>query len=190
MTTSSARDEGARYRIDRPTFSDLMSDLRIPSDDLGAGDKIPHIDLPTTEGGQFTTESIATDGRPVLLVFGSLTCPATESAGRGLVDLHRTYGDAIRFVVVNVREAHPGADIPQPLMIDEKMHNACSLKSHHGFGFEVAVDDIDGTVHRAFGTRPTPAYLIDPSGTIVFRAPGADRGGAACHRRGPGTVAG
>lgn len=40
-------------------------------------------------------------------------------------------------------------------------------------GFEVAVDGIDGidgTVDRAFGTRPSSAYIIDPSGTIVFRA--------------------
>lgn len=83
MITSTDRDEGVRYRIDRPTFSALMRDLRIPRDDLGAGDKIPHIDLPTTEGGRFTTDSIATDGHPVLLVFGSLTCPATEGAGGG-----------------------------------------------------------------------------------------------------------
>ena len=82
-----------------------------------------HIDLPTTDGGRFSSESIAADGRPVLLVFGSLTCPVTQSAGRGLLDLHRTYGDAIRFVVVNVREAHPGADTPQPRVIDEMMRN-------------------------------------------------------------------
>ncbi|MDR7159099.1 redoxin domain-containing protein [Arthrobacter sp. BE255] len=169
-TASTTHDEGARYRIDRPTFSVIMRDMWIPKDDLGPGDKIPHIDLPTTEGGRFSSDSIAADGRPVLLVFGSLTCPATESAGRRLPDLHRTYGDAVRFVAVNVREAHPGANIPQPRVIEEKMRNARSLESHHGFAFEVAVDDIDGTVHRAFGTRPSSAYLIDPSGTIVFRA--------------------
>ncbi|WP_405475984.1 hypothetical protein [Streptomyces sp. NBC_00009] len=176
MTTArTTRGEGTRYRIDRPTFADIMRDLRIPGGDLGAGDRIPHIDLPTTDAGRFSSESIAADGCPVLLVFGSLTCPVTESAGRGLLDLHRTYGDAIRFVVVNVREAHPGADTPQPRMIDEKMRNARALKSHHGFGFEVAVDGIDGTVHRAFGTRPSSAYIIDPSGTIVFRAHWSNR---------------
>ncbi|AEF40655.1 TlpA family protein disulfide reductase [Hoyosella subflava] len=171
MTTASTTlDEGARYRIDRPTFKVIMRDLRIPSNDLGAGDAIPDVDLPTTEGGRFTTDSIAADGRPILLVFGSLTCPVTESAGRGLLDLHRRYGDVIRFVVVNVREAHPGADIPQPRVIGEKMHNARNLKGHHGFAFEVAVDDIHGSVHRAFGARPSSAYIIDPSGIIVFRA--------------------
>jgi hypothetical protein len=60
-------------------------------------------------------------------------------------------------------------------MIDEKMRNARALKSHHRFGFEVAVDGIDGTVHRAFGTRPSSTYIIDPSGTIVFRAHWSNR---------------
>jgi hypothetical protein len=57
MTTNTARDEGARYRFDRPTFSVIMRDLWIPRDDLGPGDKIPHIDLPTTEGGRFRAAS-------------------------------------------------------------------------------------------------------------------------------------
>ncbi|WP_327097535.1 redoxin domain-containing protein [Nocardia vinacea] len=174
MSTASTT-RGARYRFDRPTFSVIMRDLRIPRDDLGVGDPIPRIDLPTIEGGRFSTDSMVADGRPVLLVFGSLTCPVTESAGPGLLDLHRRYGDAIRFVVVNVREAHPGADIPQPSAIEEKMRNTRALGRHHGFAFEVAVDDIDGTVHRAFGTRPSSAYIIDPSGTIVFRAHWSNR---------------
>ncbi len=45
-----------------------------------------------------------------------------------------------------------------------------ALRDHHRIPFDVAIDDIDGTLHRAFGTRPSSAYLIDSSGTIVFRA--------------------
>ncbi|MDF3139783.1 MULTISPECIES: hypothetical protein [unclassified Streptomyces] len=40
MTTAhTTRGEGTRYRIDRPTFADIMRDLRIPRSDLGAGDR-------------------------------------------------------------------------------------------------------------------------------------------------------
>jgi hypothetical protein len=78
MTTArTTRGEGIRYRIDRPTFAGIMRDLRIPGGDLGAGDRIPHIDLLTTGAGRFSSESTAADGRPVLLVFGSLTCFTT-----------------------------------------------------------------------------------------------------------------
>ncbi|MGY2876497.1 peroxiredoxin [Marmoricola sp. URHA0025 HA25] len=163
-------DAGRRYRIDRPTLAVLMRDLRVPRHDLGPGDAIPRLDLPTTDGGRVTNESVAADGRPLVLVFGSSTCPVTESAGAGLLRLHHRYGQRFRFVVVNVREAHPGRNVPQPDSLEEKARHAVALKEHHGFGFEVAVDDIDGTVHRAFGTRPSSAYVIDPSGIILFRA--------------------
>lgn len=86
------------------------------------------------------------------MVFGSLTCPVTESAGGGLRELHARYGDRVRFVLVNVREAHPGALTPS----DHSMR----LKEHHLLPFEVATDDLDGTLHRAFGPRPSSAYPI------------------------------
>ena len=147
-----------------------MRDLWIPADDPGPGEQIPAFELATTDGGRFSNATIAARGRPLVLVFGSLTCPITESAGAGLVTLHRRYGDAVDFVMVNVREAHPGARVRQPQRAEEKMHNARALRAHHGFEFPVAVDDIDGSLHRAFGTRPSSAYLIDASGVILFRA--------------------
>ena len=166
-TATKTRD---RYRFDHPTIATVISDMRIPKTDPGPGDQAPTFDLPTTDGGKVSSDDLAQDGRPVLLVFGSLTCPVTESAGEGLRELHARYGDRIRFVVVNVREAHPGSTTRQPGTPEHKLRNAIALKAHHGFPFEVAVDDIDGTLHRSFGPRPSSAYLIDASGTILFRA--------------------
>jgi peroxiredoxin len=166
-TATKTRD---RYRFDHPTIATVLSDMRIPKSDPGPGDEAPAFDLPTTDGGKISSDDLSRDGRPVLLVFGSLTCPITESAGAGLRQLHAQYGDRIRFVMVNVREAHPGARTRQPRTSENKARNAIALKAHHGFPFEVAVDDIDGTLHRSFGPRPSSAYLIDPSGTILFRA--------------------
>jgi hypothetical protein len=179
MTRAPALDSsvrvGRRYRFDRPTLGTVLADLRIPADHPGPGDKIPFFDLPTTDGGRFSSADLATRGRPLVLVFGSLTCPITESAGPGLVTLHRTYGDAVDFAVVNVREAHPGASLRQPHLAESKMRHARALRSHHSFDFPVAVDDLDGSVHRAFGTRPSSAYIIDATGTIVFRAHWSNR---------------
>jgi len=173
MTTETARPgamSGAAYRIQHPTLPVLLSDMRIPATDPGPGDRAPLIDLPTTTGERLNTEDLARDGRPLFLVFGSLTCPITEGAADGIKDLHRRYGDRVRFVLVNVREAHPGASVPQPQTIEEKTAHAKALERHPGFEFDVAVDDIDGTLHRSFGPRPSSAYLIAPSGTILFRA--------------------
>jgi hypothetical protein len=165
-----SRNRSADYRIENPSALDVLRVLRIPSTDPGPGDRIPTFDLDTVGGGRFASDEFDGHGRSMLLVFGSLTCPITESAGDGLVELHRIYGDSVRFVVVNVREAHPGEHTPQPATIEAKTAHASHLREHHRMDFEVAVDDVDGTVHRAFGTRPSSAYLIDPAGTIVFRA--------------------
>lgn len=124
----------------------------------------------TTDGVTIAETDLGRDGRPTLLTFGSLTCPVTESAGDGLRELHAKYGDRVRFLLVNVREAHPGDMTPQPRTEQQKLEHAERLKIHHRLPFEVAADDIDGSLHRAFGPRPSSAYLIDPSGTISFRA--------------------
>lgn len=165
-----APDAGTRYRIEHPRLRDMLADLRIPSHDPGPGDQLPTFGLPTTTGGRFSSEQLDGSGRPVMLVFGSLTCPITESAGPDLARLHRLFGDRVRFVVVNVREAHPGERARQTSDPDEKARRAAELRHHHGFAFEVAIDDADGSLHQWFGTRPSSAYVIDPNGTIIFRA--------------------
>lgn len=59
----------------------------------------------------------------------------------------------------------------------------------------VLVDDLEGTVHRAYGALPNYVDIIDPQGTVVFRSDWnkpkavreALRGGPACARaQGPG----
>lgn len=160
----------AGYRFDHPTIAMVMHDMRIPDADPGPGDPIPEFSVTTTEGATVDNADLRRDGRPVLLVFGSLTCPVTESAGDGLRELADRYGDRVRFIMVTVREAHPGASTPQPQTERQKADHAAQLKAHHQLPFEVAADDLEGTLHRAFGPRPSSAYLVDPSGRISFRA--------------------
>ncbi len=165
-----AVDGPKRYRFEHPTLMILKDDLLVPKSDLGPGDHVPAFELPTTDGGRIMLGGHSSDRRPVLLVFGSLTCPVTQSAAAGLRELHARHGNDVRFVVVNVREAHPGASTGQPRSDEQKLRHARALRATHGFDFEVAVDDIDGSVHRMFGPRPNSAYILDPDGTILFRA--------------------
>ena len=158
------------YRFDHPTMSMVLSDMRIPPTDPGPGDLIPEFTVMTTDGATIDNADLRRDGRPTLIVFGSLTCPITESAGEGLRELHTRYGDRVRFVLINVREAHPGAATPQPQTEHQKTEHAVRLKQHHQLSFEVATDDLEGTMHRAFGPRPSSAYLVESSGRIMFRA--------------------
>ena len=72
--------------------------------------------------------------------------------------------------MVDVREAHPGKTVPQPQGLDEKMAHAEQLRDLHSFQFEVAVDDMDGTLHRALSPKPNSAYVLGKDGAILFRA--------------------
>ena len=49
---------------------------------------VPTFDLPTTEGGRFSTSQLEDRGVPTFIVFGSRSCPVTESGADGLVGLH------------------------------------------------------------------------------------------------------
>ncbi len=167
--TEDSQDVGRRYRYKHLALPLVMRDMYYSRDDPRPGDRVPDFDLPTLGGGRFRSADLHETG-PALLIFGSYTCPVTESAAPGLKELHSRFGDRVRFVMVDVREAHPGKAAPQPQGLDEKMALAEQLRDLHGFKFEVAVDDIDGTLHRALSPKPNSAYVLGKDGTILFRA--------------------
>jgi len=167
--TEESEDIGRRYRFDHLGLRLVMADMYFGRDDPAPGDPVPEFDLQTLDGGRFRSADLAETG-PVLMVFGSYTCPVTDNSAPGLNDLFEQFGERVRFVMVDVREAHPGNAVPQPKSLDEKLKHAMQLRDLHGFKFEVAVDDIDGTLHRAFGPKPNSAYVLDKNGTILFRA--------------------
>jgi thiol-disulfide isomerase/thioredoxin len=167
--TAIPADTAARaYRFQRFRTLLLIDDLTFAPEAPGPGDQVPAFDLPTLGGGRFSASDLGE--RPVLLAVGSRTCPVTESSGPVLRRLHAEYGDKVRFVLVNTREAHPGDLFGQPQTPEEKQGHAIELRRHHDIPFEVAVDDIDGTLHRALTPKPNSAYLLDPAGTIRYRA--------------------
>lgn len=160
---------GRDYRFSQVRLDLVLRDMYYPSDAPRPGDKVPDFELPTIDGGCIRTADLKDTG-PVLLVFGSMTCPVTDSAAPGLRKLHGKYGGTTHFIIVNVREAHPGAKIPQPQSFNEKASHARGLRDLHDFAFDVGVDDIDGTLHRALSPKPNSAYLIGKDKTIIFRA--------------------
>jgi hypothetical protein len=167
MTASTVRAADA-YRFTRFGPALLIDDLTFARDAPGPGDRVPAFDLVTLDGGRFRDTDLGP--LPVLMVFGSRTCPVTASAGPVLRRLYALFGDRVRFVLVNTREAHPGDVFGQPQTYAEKRTHAAELRDHHAIDFEVAVDDIDGRLHRAMSPKPNSAYLIDPSGVIRHRA--------------------
>ena len=54
--------------------------------------------------------------------------------------------------------------------MEKKLKHAGLMRDYHGPRFEVAVDEVDCTLHQALSPKPNAAYIIDKEGTILFRA--------------------
>jgi hypothetical protein len=70
--------------------------------------------------------------RPLLLTFGSVTCPVTADADPKLKHLHQRDGGRVAFATLYVREAHPGDRYPQPDTSERKMQFARALGQRAG----------------------------------------------------------
>lgn len=164
-----ARPDAPAYAFTRLSLGLILQDMRFADSDPGPGDRLPRAEVERATGGRMVLpDPDAT--RPMLLVFGSSTCPVTDNAAPGLRTLHARFGEAVSFLFVNVREAHPGLAFPQPRTPERKRLHAARLQALHHFPFDVVVDDVTGSLHRALGPKPNSAYLVAPDGTILFRA--------------------
>jgi hypothetical protein len=60
--------------------------------------------------------------------------------------------------------------LPQHRTTAEKRSAARKLAIEEGIGRRVLVDDLEGTVHRAYGGAWSPVYVLDANGNVVRRA--------------------
>ena len=67
-----------------------------------------------------------------------------------------------------VRQAHPGERRPAYRTYDQKLADAREFQREEGIGWPVLADDLDGTVHRLYGSMSDPVYLIDATGRVAF----------------------
>jgi hypothetical protein len=86
-----------------------------------------------------------------------------------LKQLHAEFGDRIDFLTLYVREAHPGDRYPQPHDFERKLQHAREYRDRDGIPWPVAVDDVNGTLHRALDGKPNAAYVMDGDGVIAQR---------------------
>ncbi len=159
----------SKYRYNRVTMGILMSDFAFSKGSAASGDLFPDFKVASTDGDVIAKEHFL-GKRPLLVVFGSATCPMTASSIESLKRLHAEFGDRVTFVTLNVREAHPAENMPQPRIFEQKLEHARRLKQQFDIPWTVASDDIDGAFHRALDTKPNAAYLMDVDGKLAFRS--------------------
>ena len=154
---------------------------RGPNAQLGPqeGDPAPGFVLTDLDGKTVTLESLR--GKPVMLEFGSYTCPVFRRMVNQVEQLRRDFGNAVHWVMIYTREAHPtdgwvargntgpGIEIPQHTSFDKRLECAALCKQKLELNLLVLVDTIDDKATNAYAGAPNRGFVIDAEGKIVSR---------------------
>jgi hypothetical protein len=71
---------------------------------------------------------------------------------------------------VYTREAHPGENVPCHDGFERKLACAKLLREETGIRRDILVDDLAGTVHRAYGLMPNMTWVIGRGGRVAYKA--------------------
>jgi hypothetical protein len=155
------------YRYETFHASPLLNDARFSPDSLKPGEVLPDRTLVRSDGSEIALRDLS-DGRPTVLVTGSLTCPLSISTLPSFGELNRLYGERVAFAFIYTREAHPGESITQPATLAEKIEHARMLQEINDVDWPVLIDDMAGTLHRALDTKQNSVHILGAEGTIIF----------------------
>ena len=162
----------SRYNYDRFEKATLLKDLAGTKFGTAPepGDKAPDFELRSLDGEKIKLSDYRGE-KNVVLTFGSATCPLSAGSIAGLNEFYEEFnGEDVQFLYVYVREAHPGENLPAHRSTDDKVHAAELFREQEEIEIPVLVDDLNGKVHRKYGSLPNPTFLIDKGGRISFRA--------------------
>jgi peroxiredoxin len=134
------------------------------------GDEAPGFALKSLSGETLKLANFR-GARNVVITFGSATCPQTAASIGGLRSLASEFSaSGVEFLLIYVREAHPGADLPPHRSIEEKQRAAELLRDQEQIDFPVLIDELGGETHRKYGALPNASFIVDKSGRIAYRS--------------------
>ena len=131
-----------------------------------AGSPAPEFRLETLEGDSVSLSDLR--GRPVVLEFGSYTCPIFCGHVEAMERVAGRHPEA-SFLVLYTREAHPGEMTREHRTLEHKRAAARRLVDEEHMRRTVLIDNLDGSVHRAYGAAWDAVYVIDAHGNVVLR---------------------
>jgi len=108
-------------------------------------------------------------GKPIVLDTGSITCPMYANTTQAMNQFQKDYPD-VHFLLLYIREAHPGKRTGAVKSMEEKVENAQETGRLYGEEREILVDDLEGTAHNLYGSMPNMTYVISKKGLVKFRA--------------------
>jgi len=107
-------------------------------------------------------------GKWLVLEMGAVSCGMYAGNIKANNVLAKDY-PGVEFLVVYVREPHPGERTGAHSSMEEKIDNAKELKSLYAENREILVDSLDGEMHIKYGLKPNSIYVINPEGKVIYR---------------------
>jgi hypothetical protein len=187
--TEEARPHAERALELRPRSQEaasLLGSLDDPGVLTAAGDSsplvghpMPDVELRRPDGTSYRLSSLR--GEPLLLVFGSLSCPLFRTSAPDLNALHERFGDRVTFRMVYMREAHPegeswestinrreGIRVPAARTEADRAEHAARCRQALDIPYEIALDTMAGEGEEAFEAFPSRVFVVDRTGRVTF----------------------
>ena len=158
---------------------------------LKDGDMAPEFSLKDTEGKQ-EVKLADLKGKPVVLIFGSCTCPPFVSSTQETDKLFKKYQGKAHFYLVYIREAHPTDgraiagnqfQVKSPTSVAERQAVAKQFAERLKVSIPILVDTIDDQVETSYSCWPNRMYILDAQGKIVDKGLASPRGVASSAQR-------
>ena len=155
---------------------------------LRQGDRAPDFTLRSPDDKQSVTLSTFRGQKPVVLIFGSYTCPPFRDVYPQLERLFAAYSDRVAFFYVYIREAHAedgwemrrnrreGIAIKDPKTMEERRSVAQLACANFKTRIPGLVDTMDDATDRAYAGWPSRIFLVDVEGKIAVRGEPGPRG--------------
>lgn len=152
-----------KYNYDRFKTSDYdLATFNGPE----AGEQYIDISVYNLDGSKVQLSSFL--NKPIVLETGSKTCPMYAKCVNPMNEFAEQYTN-LNFLLLYIREAHPGNKTKGIRSLDEKMSNAKDTCKLYGEKRTIIVDELDGEAHKVYGELPNMVYVIDTDETILFR---------------------
>ncbi len=177
-----------------PADSDMICQIPIYQGNFNAagyaaGDTVADFTLYTKDGNEITLSDLLLNGKPVLLVGGSYTCPVFRDKIADLNDMANYYAGQLQVYVVYTVEAHPVIDVSpysgnvwttsanqqegvlfeQPKTYGERKVVLNALLSNYSIVPEILIDGPCNLWWSNYGPAPNNAYLINTDGIAITR---------------------
>lgn len=176
-----------RRRSSMPTKNQLV--LGLARQEVGShqpgpalNEQAPEFQLAQVGTGKIVRLADLVGKKPVVLVFGNITCGPFRNQGGNIEKLYRRYHDRAEFLMVYVREAHPtngwsmesndkvGVSLAQPTTLEARTGVAARCQQMLKLSMPVVVDTLEDTVGARYSGMPSRLYVIDKSGKVAFKS--------------------